>query len=83
MSIHDLSTQEGRNEYAEAISKPPKKVPAQATKKYLIALPSFKGAKGFCHPTILVSGVNESEAIILAKHLKPNCNIGDIKEVNY
>lgn len=52
-------------------------------KKYLIALPSFKGAKGFCHRTVLVSAENEMEAEIKARVLKPKDNIGEIKEVNY
>jgi hypothetical protein len=51
--------------------------------KYLIALPIFKGAKGFNHPTILVSAKNEQDAAALARHLRPHDNIGDIKEVNY
>ena len=52
-------------------------------KKYLIALPTFKGATGFNHRTILVSAKNERAAIALARHLKPNDNIGEIKQVNY
>lgn len=52
-------------------------------KKYLIALPSFKGDKGFCHQTILVSAKDKNDAISLAMHLKPNRNIGEVKEVNY
>lgn len=51
--------------------------------KYLIALPIFKGGIGFNHPTILVKAVNKSDAISIAKHLKPDCNIGNIKQVNY
>lgn len=51
--------------------------------KYLIALPIFKGAKGFCHPTILVSAKDQNDAVALARHLRPNCNIGDIKKINY
>ena len=51
--------------------------------KYLIALPSFKGAKGFNHRTILVKTKNENDAIVLARYLRPNDNIGDIKQVNY
>jgi hypothetical protein len=51
--------------------------------KYLIALPSFKNSKGFNHPTILVSAINENDAIEIVKHLKPHCNIGEIKKVNY
>lgn len=52
-------------------------------KKFLIALPTFPNSKGFNHRTILVSGKDEDDAIDLAKHLRPNCNIGDIKEVSY
>lgn len=52
-------------------------------KKFLIALPSFPHAKGFCHRTILVSAIDETDAISLARFLKPNDNIGDVKEVNY
>jgi hypothetical protein len=51
--------------------------------KYLIALPAFPNDKGFNHQTILVSALNEEDAIKLARHLKPNKNIGDIKKVNY
>lgn len=50
---------------------------------YLIALPGWRGAKGFNHPTILVSAKSESDAVVLAKHLRPHDNIGDIKRVNY
>jgi hypothetical protein len=52
-------------------------------KKYLIALPSFRGSKGFCHRTILISAKDEFEAISIAVKLRPHDNIGDIKEVNY
>lgn len=51
--------------------------------KYLIALPAFRGSKGFNHQTILVSAKDESEAKDIAIHLKPNDNIGDIKKVDY
>jgi hypothetical protein len=50
-------------------------------KKYLIALPCFPGAKGFNHRTILVEEANEYKAYELAKYLKPNDNLGDIKQV--
>jgi len=53
-----------------------------AKKKYLIALPVFRGAKGFCHPTILVSAKDQDDAAHLARHLTGR-NIGDVKEVNY
>ena len=52
-------------------------------KKYLIALPCFRHAKGFCHRTILVSATDERDAYALARHLKPHDNLGDIKEVTY
>lgn len=51
--------------------------------KYLIALPAFPSSKGFCHRTILVSALNKYDAMALARYLKPNDNIGDIKKVNY
>lgn len=50
-------------------------------KKYLIALPCFRGGKGFNHQTVLVSAKNTQEAVKIARHLKPNANIGCIKEV--
>ena len=52
-------------------------------KKYLIALPIFPNLKGFCHPTILVSAINEADAIVFARHVHPYSNIGEIKKVNY
>lgn len=52
-------------------------------KKFLIALPVFPNDKGFCHQTILISALDKNDAINKAKRLKPNKNIGDIKEVNY
>ena len=52
-------------------------------KKFLIALPCFPNAKGFCHQTVLVSAIDENDAIDEARYLRPNHNIGDIKEVNY
>ena len=51
--------------------------------KYLIALPSFRGSKGFNHRTILVSAISKQDAIDLACHLRPGENIGDIKKVDY
>lgn len=51
--------------------------------KYLIALPIFRGDKGFNHPTILVSAKDERDAVALARNLRPHANIGDIKRVNY
>lgn len=50
---------------------------------YLVALPSFRGAKGFNHQTILVSAKDENDARVVASSLKPNRNIGDIKKVDY
>ena len=52
-------------------------------KKFLVALPAFPKDKGFCHQTILVSGIDENDALSKARRLKPNHNIGDYKEVNY
>lgn len=56
--------------------------------KFLIALPIFKGGKGFCHPTILVSARNKEDAVIRAISIEEkkgnrNINIGDIKRVKY
>ena len=55
--------------------------------KYLIALPGWRGAKGFNHPTKLVSATDEFDAINLVYHLKGNSHwpviIGDIKQVDY
>jgi hypothetical protein len=51
--------------------------------KYLIALPCSKGAKGFNHQIILVAAKDERDAIALARHLRPDANIGEIKRVNY
>ena len=51
--------------------------------KYLIALPSSPGTKGFCCPTILVSAIDENDAIALVRLLKPRSNIGTIKKVDY
>jgi hypothetical protein len=50
---------------------------------YLVALPIFWGSKGFCHRTILVAATDRYDCIALVRHLRPNDNIGDIKEVNY
>ena len=51
--------------------------------KYLIALPCFRGAKGFNHQTILVAAKDERGAVALVRHLRPHANIGEIKRVNY
>lgn len=56
-------------------------------KKFLVALPSTRGQKGFCCPTILVYAKDEQDAISLVYHIKGRNKrgiiIGDIKEVNY
>lgn len=53
-------------------------------KKFLIALPTFRGDdKTWNHRTILLSAKDKNDAISLAKHLKPNCNIGRVEQVNY
>ena len=52
-------------------------------RKYLVALPIFPNDKGFNHKTILVKAENEGGAIELVRYLRPNSNIGSIKEVNY
>ena len=52
-------------------------------KRYLIALPCFRGAKGFNHQTILIAAKDENDARTLARHLRPHDNIGEIKIVNY
>ena len=53
-------------------------------KTYLVALPAFRGSKGFCHQTVLVSAKNEHDAVAAAYRIKgPHINIGEIKEVNY
>jgi len=52
-------------------------------KKFLIALPCFPGSKGFNHRTILVKATGRVDAISLARYLRPHCNIGEVKEVNY
>lgn len=51
--------------------------------KYLVAIPSIRGQKGFNCPTILVSAKDELDAIALVRHLRPHAHIGDIKQVNY
>ncbi len=55
----------------------------QTSIKYLVALPTFKGDKGFNHQTILVSAKNLNDCVSLVRHLRPNSNIGDIQKVNY
>lgn len=52
-------------------------------KKYLVALPCFPNARGFSHPTVLVSAKSKNDAINLVRYLRPNEHIGEIKEVNY
>ena len=51
--------------------------------KYLIALPCFPYSKGFNHETILIMAKDKRDAVDIARHLRPGCNIGDIKKVNY
>lgn len=51
--------------------------------KYLVALPSFPNEKGFNHQTILVRALNEDDARLAVRNLRPRRNIGDIKKVNY
>jgi hypothetical protein len=50
---------------------------------YLIALPVFRGDKGFNHKTILVRAKDKEDARSLVYYLKGAVNIGDIKQVNY
>lgn len=52
-------------------------------KTYLVALPCFANSKGFNHRTILIRAKDENNARIVARHLRPKDNIGDIKEVEY
>jgi hypothetical protein len=52
-------------------------------KTYLIALPTLLPQKGFNCPTILVKAKNEVNAVSVVRHLKPDSNIGNIKEVHY
>ena len=54
-------------------------------RKFLIALPAFRGQKGFNHRTVLVSAVDEGDAIDRAFHLGVVglAGVGDIKEVFY
>jgi len=51
--------------------------------RYLVALPVFKGGKGFNHPTLLVSAKNKTEALLIVMHLRPSANVGDIMPVDY
>ena len=52
-------------------------------KKYLVALPIFRGDSGFCHRTILVKAKHLNDCINLVAYLNPNDNIGDIEVVDY
>lgn len=53
-------------------------------KKFLIALPTFRGDdKTWNHQTILVSAKNKKDAIDIVMHLKPASNIGRVEQVNY
>ena len=49
---------------------------------YLVALPTFPGQRGFSCRTILVRGYNSTEAFLIARSLRPNEYIGDIKKVD-
>lgn len=51
-------------------------------KKYLVALPSFVGDKGFNHRTILAEGTSEADAKANAKRLSSASHIGDVKQVS-
>jgi endonuclease YncB( thermonuclease family) len=51
-------------------------------KQYLVALPCFPNSKGFNHETVLVSALDNNEAALVARHLRPGRYIGEIKEVN-
>ncbi len=50
--------------------------------KYLCAL-GFLGTKGFNCQTILVSALDEQEAISIVSRIKPNRRVTDIKKVDY
>lgn len=50
-------------------------------KKYVIALGI--GSKLFNCRTICVSAKDENDAYAIAKHLKPNERLGEIREVYY
>lgn len=52
-------------------------------KKYLVAMPSIRGTKGFNCPTVLVSAKDERDAAAQVRHLHPKAIIGDIKQVDY
>lgn len=54
-----------------------------AKPKFLVALPTFRGSKGFCHQTVLVSAKDEDDARSIVRHIRPHRNIGDIRKVNY
>jgi len=60
-----------------------KDAPTTKNHKYVVALPCFPGERGFNHQTILVSAVDKKDAVSLVRYLKPQCYIGDIKEVCY
>ena len=52
-------------------------------KKFVVALPNLPNQKGFNCPTITALAKNISDCISIIRHLRPNVNIGDIKQVNY
>ena len=48
---------------------------------YLVALPTFPGQRGFCHPTVLVRATDKADAASAARSIRPDRQyIGDIKE---
>lgn len=51
--------------------------------QFLVALPIFHGSRGFNHRTVLVSAKDRREAVAIVRHIRPNDNIGEIKQVNY
>jgi len=53
------------------------------SQKFLVALPIFSKSIGFCHQTILARAKNKKDCISLVKYLRPNQNIGDIKQTYY
>ena len=57
----------------------------KAKNKYLVALPCFRGAKGFNHRTVLVSAKDENDARDLVSQLgvMTRGGIGDIVRVYY
>lgn len=50
--------------------------------RYLVGLNQFTG-NIYNSETVLVSAIDEDEAREIAKHLKPHCRRGEVKQVNY